>query len=396
MRAFDMGSRLVRVAFRRDARGLFGCAMLLLWAGPASAAITTSGNVNPHPATTTTNDTLYIGQTAFGTMDIDGGSDVVSGTSYLGYEDAATGIVTVSGNGSTWTTRLFRIGDRGGGELTIADGATVNTNSIADIANVEFSEGVVTVTGANSQWNINSSLNIGDSGNGAMTIENGGHVSSSFGTIGGFDGVGTVTISGMGSRWTSTSSLTVADGNQGTLTISDGGLMSNRSATIAQLTDSVGSVTIDGTASRWTSTGDLTVGSSGMGTLNINGGLAEVSQDTFVGRSSARRWSNSLQQRHAHDRRTAGTLQRSRGHRDDQHARPGDRHRLALRPELTACERQFTLDSRTRSKHPGEFRGERGRLAGRRLPRSGITYDRRRRDGRVQEWLSRLSFRRNR
>ena len=48
--------------------------------------------MNPHPATTTTSDTLYIGQTAFGTMDIDGGSDVVSGTSYLGYEDAATGI----------------------------------------------------------------------------------------------------------------------------------------------------------------------------------------------------------------------------------------------------------------------------------------------------------------
>jgi T5SS/PEP-CTERM-associated repeat protein len=286
MRAFDIGSSLARAAFRRDTRGLFCCAMLLLWAGPARAAITTSGNVNPHPATTTTSHTLYIGETAFGTMDVDAGSDVVSGTSYLGYEDAATGIVTVSGSGSTWTTRLLRIGDRGGGDLTISDGATVNTTSSADIANVEFSDGAVTVTGTNSQWNITSgSLYIGDAGNGAMSIEEGGQVSSGSGTIGGFDGVGTVTISGMGSRWTSTSTLTVADGNQGTLTISDGGLMSNRSATIAQITDSVGTVTIEGAASKWTSTGDLTVGSSGTGTLHINGGLAEASQDTFVGRS---------------------------------------------------------------------------------------------------------------
>ncbi len=162
------------------------------------------------------------------------------------------------------------------------------TTSTADIANVEFSDGVVTVTGANSQWNITSgSLNIGDAGNGAMSIEEGGQVSSGSGTVGGFDGVGTVTISGMGSRWTSTSTLTVADGNQGTLTISDGGLMSNRSATIAQITDSVGTVTIDGAASKWTSTGDLTVGSSGAGTLDINGGQVEVTQDTFVGRSSS-------------------------------------------------------------------------------------------------------------
>ncbi len=108
MRVFDMGSRLARAAFLRDARGLLCCAMLLLWAGPARGDITTSGNVNPHPATTTTSDTLYIGETAFGSMEIAAGSDVVSGTSYLGYEDAATGIVTVSGNGSTWTTRRFR------------------------------------------------------------------------------------------------------------------------------------------------------------------------------------------------------------------------------------------------------------------------------------------------
>jgi T5SS/PEP-CTERM-associated repeat protein len=286
MRALDVGSGLAGMELRRDTRALFCCATLLLWAGPAGAAITTSGNVNPHPATTTTSDTLYIGETAFGTMAIDGGSDVVSGTSYLGDEDAATGIVTVSGSGSTWTTRNLLIGNRGGGELTIADGAAINTTGPVDIANNgEFSDGVVTVTGANSQWTISSVLNIGDEGNAAMTIENGGQVSSGFGRIGGFDGVGTVTISGMGSRWASTSTLTVADGNQGTLTISDGGLMSNSSGTIASSSDSVGTVTIRGANSTWTSTGDLAVASSGTGMLTINDGLAEVVQDTFVGRS---------------------------------------------------------------------------------------------------------------
>jgi T5SS/PEP-CTERM-associated repeat protein len=186
--------------------------MLLFSARSALAAITSSGNVNPHPATTTTSDTLYIGQTAFGQMAIDAGSGVVSGTSYLGYEDAAYGTVTVSGTGSTWTTRRLIIGERGGGELTIADGAAVNTSGTVDIANVEYSDGEVIVTGANSQWNISTgSLSIGDAGDGSMTIENGGQVSSGSGTIGGFDGVGTVTISGMGSHWVSTSTLTIAD-----------------------------------------------------------------------------------------------------------------------------------------------------------------------------------------
>ena len=100
---------------------------------------------------------------------------------------------------------------RGGGELTIADGAKVNTTQRPPIsANVEFSDGVVTVTGAIPNGTLASSLNVGDAGIGAMTIANGGQVSSSFGTIGGFDGIGTVTITGIGSRWTGTSTLTVA------------------------------------------------------------------------------------------------------------------------------------------------------------------------------------------
>jgi T5SS/PEP-CTERM-associated repeat protein len=287
MRASDKGSRTGLANLRRIAPFLLGLAMLLAYTASARAAISTSGSVNPHPATTTGSDTLYIGETAFGTMNIDDGSDVTSGTSYLGYEAGATGLVGLSGTGSTWSTRRLIVGQRGTGQLTIQGGATVNSTSSASLADTEFSDGFVTVTGANSRWNLASgSLTVGNAGSGSLTIADGGQISSGFANVGGFDGIGSATITGNGSSWTSTSNLTVADGNHGTLTISDGGLMSNRGATIAQNTDSVGSVIVDGASSKWTSTGDLTVGSSGAGTLNITGALVEVTQDTFVGRST--------------------------------------------------------------------------------------------------------------
>ncbi|HJQ80264.1 MAG TPA: hypothetical protein VJ828_09930 [Lacipirellulaceae bacterium] len=256
--------------------------MLLMEAIAARAAISTTGDVSPDPRTTTSSHTLYIGRTADGTMTMDDGSDVISGRSYLGYDASASGVVTVSGVGSTWSTDWFYIGRWGRGELTIEGGATVNTDGFVSIADIESSSGEVTVTGTNSKWNITSSLDVGNEGNGSLTVTNGGQISSSSGHVGS-DGTGSATITGNGSSWTTTQTLTT---NYGSLTISDGGLASSGRAGIGVFPLAVGTATIDGATSKWINNGDLSVGFEGTGTLHINGGLAEVVQETVLGRSS--------------------------------------------------------------------------------------------------------------
>jgi T5SS/PEP-CTERM-associated repeat protein len=261
---------------------LLTLALVTLFGSPAHAAISTTGNVTPDPRTTTSSDTLYIGRTADGTMTVDDGSDVISDRSYLGYDAAASGVATISGVGSTWSNDWFYIGRWGRGELTIEGGATVNTDGFASIADIESSSGEVTVTGTNSKWNITSSLDVGNEGNGSLTVTNGGQISSSSGHVGS-DGTGSATISGSGSSWTTTQTLTT---NYGSLTISDGGLASSGRAGIGVFPLAVGTATIDGAASKWINTGELSVGFEGTGTLHINGGLAEVAQDTILGRSA--------------------------------------------------------------------------------------------------------------
>ena len=45
---------------------------------------------------------------------------------YVGYQSGATGLVTIDGNGSTWTNDFLYIGSNGSGTLEIVnDGAAV-------------------------------------------------------------------------------------------------------------------------------------------------------------------------------------------------------------------------------------------------------------------------------
>ena len=96
---------------------------------------------------------------------------------------------------------------------------------------------MATVTGVGSKWTNLGELYVGRSGNGMLTIEAGGEVSS--GTINtfssyigsGLNSTGKVTVTGAGSKWTNSGNLYVgiSSGN-GELTIDDGGLVSGRKA----------------------------------------------------------------------------------------------------------------------------------------------------------------------
>ena len=98
----------------------------------------------------TSSTTGYIGNTAAGTLTVDGGSDLSSATGYIGYRNGTTGKVTVSGTGSAWTNNSsLYVGDYGSGTVSITGGGTASSGN-SEIGCCTNSTGVLTVGGTGS------------------------------------------------------------------------------------------------------------------------------------------------------------------------------------------------------------------------------------------------------
>jgi T5SS/PEP-CTERM-associated repeat protein/autotransporter-associated beta strand protein len=311
----------------------------------ARAAITPTGNVEPsNPSTWDSSTTAYIGNTSSGTLTVNGGSDLLSGFGWLGYGSTASGLVTISGTGSTWAASIaLDVGYGGTGTLKITNGGSASVAGTTYVGDSPGAAGTITVSGNGSTWT-NSAFHIGYSGSGTLNIDNGGYVDSSDGGIMALNSSSKsiVTVDGPGSTWTNRGALTVgrsgsaslkitnggsasvagttyvgdssgsggtitvsgagstltaSDANgvrigcsgSGTLNITNGGYVSNGYAsTIAFNSGSTGIVTVDGAGSTWTNSGYfLDVGYSGSATLKItNGGSVSVAGTSYVGHSN--------------------------------------------------------------------------------------------------------------
>lgn len=209
---------------------------------------------------------INIGTLSNGSLDILGGGQLESLTNnVIGGGAGSSGAVTVDGIGSSWQlagpSASLDVGSSGEGSLTISNGGEVlNADSVlsTSIGDNAGSSGTVTVDGAGSKLtNINAGIFVGNSGNGTLNILNGGTVSNTFGSIGNSaGGEGTVTVSGTGSSWNN-SNLDIGDQGNGTLNIINDGLVAVDS----------GAAAVE--LGRY--------GSGGSGTLNIgNGGAAGI------------------------------------------------------------------------------------------------------------------------
>ena len=160
--------------------------------------------------------------------------------------------------------------------------------------------GQVTVTGANSKLTTATAIFVGRELTGTLTISNGGFVSSNPNTASGaFDptlsgaigrdatGVGSVTIDGIGSTWTQTGMLAVGYSGQGTLSVQNGGTLQSLHGQIARNVGSQGTATVTGAGSIWAVGGKLSLGGSdtvagGTGSLTVSSqGLVSVA-DTLT------------------------------------------------------------------------------------------------------------------
>ncbi len=218
-------------------------------------------------------ESVVIGKVNNGALTISSGGELESYvTNIIGGNAGSSGAVTVDGIGSLWQladgSAKLKVGSSGEGTLTITNGGEVlNADSVLGVTVGENagSNGTVTVDGAGSNFtNIQSSVTVGNSGNGTLNILNGGTVSNTFGSIGrSTGGEGTVTVDGAGSSWNNTTQiLYLGESGSGTLNIINDGVVNVDSGSRTVLLGRYG---------------------SGSGTLNIgNGGAAGILNATAV------------------------------------------------------------------------------------------------------------------
>jgi T5SS/PEP-CTERM-associated repeat protein len=180
------------------------------------------------------------------------------------------------------------------GSMKVRDGLTVTSRN-GYIGYKPHSMGMVSVEGQGSTWTICDGLTAGYSGTGTLSITKGGAVESSSGVVSWNDdtnsgATGKVSIDGTGSVWRNRDNFFIgySCGGNGSLTITNGGELSDIDSYIANSINvdsstAKGQATVDGTDSLWSNSRDLYVGYNGHGTLTIsNNGLVTVGRKLYI------------------------------------------------------------------------------------------------------------------
>jgi outer membrane autotransporter protein len=222
-----------------------------------------------------------------GATTVEGGALAIASGGKLGGSDGtigsavgSDGTVRVSGAGSTWAnTNDLVVGEHGKGTLNIEDGGKASSGGNVMIGlYLDGGTGVVTVSGAGSTLTSSGNLYAGYYGAGTLVIENGGKVSNGNGQLGGpiiGTGIGNAIVTGAGSVWTNSGNLSVGYGATGTLTVANGAVVHAATVDIAQYSARSGTINIGAAAgdpavaAGTLDTATVVFGSSG-GTSSLN------------------------------------------------------------------------------------------------------------------------------
>jgi T5SS/PEP-CTERM-associated repeat protein len=199
-----------------------------------------------------------------------------------------------AGGPATATLSQTFIGSSATGALTIQNGGKLTTDN-AFIGNNAGSNGTVTVTDAASVWTSTNASNgtvVGYNGTGTFNVLAGGTVNTVNAIFGlGAASSGTATVDGAGSTWTQTgaaplSALFVGYGGTGSFTVQNGGTVSAVDTYVGHLAGSTGTATVTGAGSSWTGN-SVFIGNGGNGTFNVfSGGTLTANSDTYLGYST--------------------------------------------------------------------------------------------------------------
>ncbi len=195
----------------------------------------------------------------------------------------ATGSLTVPTAGSGSASYQINVGSQG--ILTINGGATLSSLLLT------ADSGSVNVTGSGSSLTSTNTISVGatSGSSGAMTVQNGGLVSSMYGQVGSLAGAtGTASITGAGSQWMVNETFNIGTGGgPGTLTVSNGaqvgsGVSSTGLSTLVGTgTGSMGAVLVNG--GYFNTQGLVIGGSGGTGTMTVTDSSVSASGIVEIG-----------------------------------------------------------------------------------------------------------------
>ncbi|MCW0209682.1 MAG: ESPR-type extended signal peptide-containing protein, partial [Achromobacter sp.] len=256
-----------------------GTANGLIDAGPAAGA-TARVNVFTSGATWHQTGNLFVGRDGPGELSIFSSGTVSNQFGTVDAQQNGVAKVTVSHLGSLWVnTEALSVGSVGGlGIVSILSGGYV-TSKDGYVGGQPNGNGIVTVSGQGSTWANSGDLMVGQlSGQGALNIEPGGAVSNRDSYVGRIGGSGTVVVSGAGATWNNAGALNLGFGlgpsgfGKAALTIAEGGVVNV--GTLGAGVVSLAPDGLGGTLAAIGTTGTINIGAdasgaaAGAGTLN--------------------------------------------------------------------------------------------------------------------------------
>ncbi len=187
------------------------------------------------------------------------------------------GKMTQDGEGLT-AGSLF-VGGLDGAEFVAQNGAQISTTSLivgrsALIDEASDETGILTVTGAETEWNTSSNVHFGYSGDGTLNVTDGASFAGDSIFLGSGEGSkGTVNVSGEGTTLSSARGQTIGGYGEGTFNLSDKAKATEGGTTLGGYVGGTGTANISGEGTLWEITqNSLTVGSSGTGVVNVTDG----------------------------------------------------------------------------------------------------------------------------
>ncbi|MGP1352960.1 MAG: beta strand repeat-containing protein, partial [Parasphingopyxis sp.] len=239
-------------------------------------------------------ETLVIGNLGSGNATVADGAMLEGTTTFIG--DEGTGELTITGADSHLRTLQIQTGNSGTGTLLVEDGglAEAEVNFVGSDAG---GEGTVTVRGAGSRVRSTQQTNVGRNGTGRVIVENGGLFlaqQAAFGIEqGGFGslmvdgpgslfeaaatrigdaGEGAVTLANGGAMTAFDITIGAVDGSDGMVTIESGGRLTSQLTTFGRDAGSTGSALLTGAGSEWLSEFQTIIGDAGTATVEIRDG----------------------------------------------------------------------------------------------------------------------------
>ncbi|KPC54154.1 autotransporter outer membrane beta-barrel domain-containing protein [Amantichitinum ursilacus] len=267
---------------------------LLLYAAPRAHAADITIN-SPTPTVisggSATYGTTVVGSSGVGTLHIDAAGVYSAGLAIVGSQAGSNGVITISGAGSQFAgNNQLTIGDVGTGTVNVQTGGQLIMNN-GQAAFIGRNGGSGTLNVAGGSYASTGHLHIGWASSGVTNVSAGGTVNAEASYLGfNAGGNGQLNIADAGSSF-SVNWLGVGLAGAGTVSVSRGGTLNSNFGQIGSGAFAGvgygGTVGLSDAGSTWHVGNTLNVGQQSSGLLSISNGAAVTSAQTVIAASAA-------------------------------------------------------------------------------------------------------------